>query len=188
MSYLVDPVHRPLHEPAPGLRRGARGRLAARPQVEQDGAGVRGPPASLAAGAQGRALLRLPPRRRPSRSLSALRALRHALGGAGEARRATSATPSTSRRSSPTPAPGVRDALVGRAGEGAPRSQGLRCAGPRLVRRLDPRHGRRDRPARRRGCKAWASTDGRSSSSPPTTARSSSITAACSTGRASTAS
>ena len=63
----------------------------------------------------------------------------------------------------------------------------LRRARPRLVRRLDPRHGRRDGPADGGAARAGARPSGPWSSSPPTTARSSSSTAAPSTARASTA-
>ena len=74
-----------------------------------------------------------------------------------------------------------------RAGEGRPRPGGVHPLLEGLVRRLDPRHGRRDRTAGGAARGARARATARCSPSTPTTARSSTTTAACGTGRASTA-
>ena len=124
----VGGLHRRVHQPAPGLRGRARGRVHRRtrgPARGQDGARVHRPPGRVAGDAPRRPVLRLPPFLRPPPALRAEPPVRHALGRSQGPRGipASAGGPEEVRgRSVPGPA---RDGHAGRADEGRPRPGGV---------------------------------------------------------------
>ena len=101
--------------------------------------------------------LRLPPRLRPARSIRAEQPYDTPLGRSGAQRRASAPAAGGAEGHPGSAAASVRHAVTRGAREGRPRSAGVRAARQGLVRRLDPRHGRRDRTHHRRhsGASAW---------------------------------